>query len=260
MPMSEPSPNPLHTALQAVDAARRITKKYFRSDLEVDSKQDKSPVTIADQETEMAMKKLILDAHPDHGFFGEETGNYAEGFDWRWIIDPIDGTKSFATGKPTFGTLVALLHKNTPNIGIIDHAILDERWVGVKDQPTTFNGKPCHTSQVNHLEEATLYTTTIDMFNESGFEQYNNLAANIKFRAFGGDCYCYGLLAAGFTDIVCEADLKPYDFLAIVPVIEGAGGIISDWQGNSLTLDSGDQVLATANQQLHDAALEKLNQ
>ena len=249
----------LDIATQAADIARDITSRYFRSPLKVDSKQDKSPVTVADKEAENAIRTHILHAFPDHGFFGEETGNHTEGREWRWIIDPIDGTKSFATGKPTFGTLVALLHGDIPILGVIDHAILDERWVGVIDHGTHHNGRGCGTSEVQSLEKATIYTTTLDMFDENSLQHYSNLSKQCKFRAFGGDCYCYGLLASGYTDIVCEADLKPYDYLALVPVVEGAGGVISDWQGHPLSLDSGDQVLATANPTLHQTALAQLN-
>jgi histidinol phosphatase-like enzyme (inositol monophosphatase family) len=249
----------INTALAAVDKARLITGRYFRTKLEVDSKQDRSPVTVADRETEQAIADIIMQQHPDHGFFGEEGGDQSSAQEWRWIIDPIDGTKSFATGKPTFGTLVALLHEEIPVLGIIDHPALNERWIGIKDQVTTFNGAPCQVSQSETLAESTIYATTLDMFDDRSFDQYSKLSKACKFRAFGGDCYSYGLLASGFTDLVCEADLKPYDYFALVPVVEGAGGIISDWQGKSLALDSGDQVLASANSSLHQAAINQLN-
>ncbi len=205
------------------------------------------------------MRDLILGRHPDHGFFGEEGGDQSANKEWRWIIDPIDGTKSFATGKPTFGTLVALLHGDTPVLGIIDHAMLNERWTGVIGQPTTLNDEICATSEVIILEQATIYSTTMDMFDNQSFEQYSRLSEHCKFRAFGGDCYCYGLVASGYTDMVCEADLKPYDYFALIPVIEGAGGCISDWQGKPLTMDSGNQVIASANRTLHQVAVEQLN-
>jgi len=247
------------TALAAVDQAGAVTSRYFRTRLEVDSKQDRSPVTIADRETEQVISTIIMNAHPEHGFYGEEGGDQSNAQEWRWIIDPIDGTKSFATGKPTFGTLVALLHEETPVLGIIDHPALNERWIGIKGQPTTFNGVPCQTSRSANLAASTIYTTTLDMFDDQTFSQYSRLSKTCKFRAFGGDCYSYGLLASGYTDLVCEADLKPYDYFALVPVVEGAGGIISDWQGKTLTMQSGDQVLASANSSLHQAALEQLN-
>ncbi len=249
----------LTTALEAIDTARKITSKYFRTPLEIDNKLDQTPVTIADRETESAMRTLILGKHPDHGFFGEESGDQTDSQQWRWIIDPIDGTKSYATGKPTFGTLIALLYDELPVLGIIDHGALKERWIGIHGRPTTFNGTTCTTSSVQNLLQATIYTTTLDMFDQKSFNQYSKLSEECRFRAFGGDCYSYGLLSSGYTDLVCEADLKPFDYLALVPVVEGAGGIITDWKGNSLSLHSGDQVLAAANSTLHRAALERLN-
>ena len=248
----------IDTAIAALDAAGKITRRYFRSDIGVDIKPDQSPVTIADRETEHAMRSLILEHHPDHGFFGEETGDQTSDQEWRWIIDPIDGTKSFTTGRPTFGTLIALLHGDRPVLGMIDHVILGERWIGVDGQQTLHNGVPCEVSRASSLSAATLYCTTMDMFDRDSVGAFERLSTACRFRVFGGDCYSYGLLSSGFTDIVCEADLKPYDYLALVPVIEGAGGIISDWQGAKLSLESGDRVLASASRELHQAALAHL--
>ncbi len=249
----------LQTAIECADRARTITQHWFRANMEVVSKQDKSPVTIADEETERAIRDIILGNHPDHSFIGEETGKQMNDEDWQWIIDPIDGTKSFATGSPTFGTLIALLREGVPILGIIDHAILDERWIGVINKPTTHNGKECVTRNTRTLDKASIYATTLDMFNDHAFTQYNRLSKQCQFRVFGGDCYVYGLLSAGLTDIVCEADLKPYDYLALSTVVEGSGGVITDWQGDPLTLNSNDQVLACANESLHQAALAILN-
>ncbi|MEM7194448.1 MAG: inositol monophosphatase family protein [Pseudomonadota bacterium] len=248
----------IETAIQAVDQARLITARYFRSELAVDSKSDRSPVTVADQETEQALKNLILDRHPEHGFFGEESGTENTSAPWQWILDPIDGTKSFASGKPTFGTLVALLFENEPLLGIIDHGILDERWIGIKNRPTTFNGQPCATSKTSAVARSSLCVTTPDMFDESAMAAFDQLSCQCQFRVFGGDCHSYGLLASGHTEIVCEADLKAYDYLALVPVVEGAGGVISDWRGDPLNRDSGDRVLASANLSVHREAIQYL--
>ena len=258
--MNESIDQYLQTALEAADMAREITGRYFRAPLTVDNKADQSPVTIADQETEDAIRGLIAERHPSHGIFGEERGNQAAGHRWRWIIDPIDGTKSFATGRATFGTLIALLEEDTPVFGIIDQGILGERWIGRRGGATTFNGEACTTRRESRLEHCSIYSTTLDMFDDESLPLFRRLASRCQFRVWGGDCYSYGLLASGHTDIVCEADLFPYDFLALVPVVEGAGGIITDWQGNALTMDSGDRVLATANGELHEAALALLNE
>ena len=250
----------LETAIYAADQARSITGKWFRTDIEVESKQDKTPVTIADQQTEQTLKDIILSRHPDHGFFGEEGGQQLADAEWQWVIDPIDGTKSFATGMPTFGTLISLLHNQEPVLGIIDHGALDERWIGLKGSETTHNGKPCRVRSTDSLQNATVYTTTMDMFNEITSKQAQALTTSCKFRVFGGDCFVYGLLASGYNDLVCEADLKPYDYFALIPVITGAGGLITDWQGDALTMESRGEVLASGNESLHQQAIKKLNE
>ena len=249
----------VETAIAAADAARLVTARYFRARLDIVSKHDHSPVTIADHETEQIVKNLILDRHPSHSFLGEESGVTNNEDEWCWVIDPIDGTKSFATGNPTFGTLVALLHHDQPVIGVIDHMALDERWIGIKSQGTTRNGQPCTTSKVSQLTAASIYTTTLDMFSDQTLEQFNRLSRACQFRVFGGDCYGYSLLSSGFTELVCEALMNTHDYMALIPVIEGAGGIITDWQGNILTSDSNGQIIAAANQNLHRDALAKLN-
>lgn len=249
----------VQTAIEAADQARSVTQKWFRTDLKVTSKQDKSPATIADCETEQVIKEIVLQRYPEHSFFGEETGQQLNSEEWQWVIDPIDGTKCFATGMPTFGTLIALLHKQVPVIGIIDHPILDERWIGIQGYETTHNGKVCRTRSTDSLDNATVYTTSMDMFNEVSGKQADALAKSCQFRVFGGDCYSYGLLASGYNDIVCEANLKPYDYFASLVVVSGAGGIITDWQGNQLTLESNGEVLASANESLHQQAIAKLN-
>ena len=250
----------LDTALFAADSARQVTRKWFRLKMKVGSKEDRTPVTIADQETEAVVKNIILDRHPRHGFFGEESGQQFTDSEWHWVIDPIDGTKCFATGMPTFGTLISLLYEEKPVIGIIDHGILEDRWIGIKDAKTTHNGAICRTRNTTKIADASVYTTTMDMFDEHTGKQSENLTKNCRFRVFGGDCYSYGLLASGYNDLVCEADLYPYDYFALIPVILGAGGVITDWQGDHLGMQSNGQVLASANSTLHEQALEKLNQ
>lgn len=248
----------LQTALDAADIAREITARHFRTRLTVDSKQDLSPVTIADRETEEAIRALIQSRHPDHGIFGEEGGNQILDQHWHWIIDPIDGTRSFASGRPTFGTLIALMDARKPALGLIDQGILDERWVGVSGSGTTLNGKPCTTRRETRIGDCSIFATSPDMFDDEAMDRFRGLADRCQYLVWGGDCYSYGLLAAGYTDIVCEADLYPYDYLPLVPVVEGAGGVITDWDGNALSLDSGDRVLATANEELHHRALALL--
>ena len=249
----------LEVAIQAADAAREITLKYFRQPLEIVQKSDSSPVTIADQETEKLIRQIIADTFPQHGFYGEETGQTNIDQDWTWVVDPIDGTASFATGKPTFGTLIALCYQGIPQLGIIDHAALDERWIGIRGKQTTYNGKAVKTNaQKTTLAEVAAYVTSPRMFDEETLPRYLALADQCKFNVFGADCMAYGLLASGFAELVIEADLKPYDFMALVCVVEGAGGVITDWQGQDITLNTDDQILASANAELHQAALSTI--
>ena len=249
----------INVAIQAANAAREITLKYFRQPLEIIQKLDDSPVTIADRETEHLIREIIETAFPDHGFYGEESGQSNINKDWTWVVDPIDGTASFSTGKPTFGTLIALCYQGKPLLGIIDHAALNDRWIGIKGKQTTYNGNPVKANPDNtKLVSATAYTTTPKMFTSKTLLRYEAVANQCKFTIFGADCMAYGLVASGFTDLIIEADLKPYDFMAVVPVIKGAGGTISDWEGKDITLETGDQILAAANPQLHQAALLRM--
>lgn len=238
--------------------ARDITQNYFRRPHNISSKPDGTPVTIADLEIEKKARLMIAEQYPDHGVYGEEEGEENTHSEWLWVIDPIDGTKSFATGKRTFGCLIALLQDRRPVLGIIDMPALDERWLGIKDQPTLYNGQPCRTAETASLQDATLNATTPDMFSTDEWGVFSRMSEVVRFRQFGADCYAYGLLACGFTDIVLEAGLGRFDYLALVPVIEGAGGCISDWQGRPLTFDSAGQALASANETLHARALDFL--
>ena len=257
--MNSPPDEFIETAIDAADAARRVTAGYFRTGVSIVGKDDHTPVTIADREAEQCVKDLILERHPTHSFLGEETGAIDNRTEWRWVIDPIDGTKSFATGNPIFGTLIALLHHDRPVIGVIDHGALDERWVGIAGRATTHNGTPCATSTTQQLADGSVYTTTPDMFTGESLAQFNRLSGAFRFRVFGGDCYCYGLLSSGHTEAVCEAQMNAYDYMALVPVVEGAGGVITDWRGERLTSASDGRVLAAANTPLHRAALAYLN-
>lgn len=246
-------------AAELADAARRTVLPWFRQALTVEHKADASPVTRADRETEQCLRSLIRRHYPEHGVVGEEYADENGDRRYRWVIDPIDGTKSFISGMPTFGTLIALLDRNTPILGVIDMPALNERWLGVDQCPTTLNGQPCHTRDTRKLAEAILFATAPEMFRGEDQRRFERLAIAARLRRFGGDCYAYGLLAAGFIDLVVEADLKPYDFMALIPVIEGAGGMITDWQGKPLGMDSDGRVVAAATSALHDQVLKVLN-
>jgi inositol-phosphate phosphatase/L-galactose 1-phosphate phosphatase/histidinol-phosphatase len=206
------------------------------------------------------MRQLIAARFPTHGIFGEEFGREREGADFTWVLDPIDGTKSFISGVPLFGTLIALAYQGRPILGIIDQPILRERWIGASGHPTTFNGAAIRVRPCPALAVATVFSTSPDMFKGDDALAHARVAAGAKLMRFGADCYAYGLLAHGFIDLVIEASLKPYDFSAMLPIVEGAGGIASDWRGAPLTLASDGRVLVAGDRRAHEAALRLLAQ
>lgn len=244
----------LATTLAAV--ARRIAMRHFRTPIAVETKTDLSPVTLADRSIEAELKAIIEARAPDHGIFGEEHGAARDGARLVWVIDPIDGTKSFVSGLPLFGTLVALLDRGRPVLGMIDMPALAETWLGRQDAPTTLNGRPCRTRACRDLADAVLYTTSPEPFRGRDAAAFAALGAGVRMTRFGGDCYSYGLLASGHVDLVCEVGLQPYDYLPLVPVITGAGGVITDWSGAPLTMRSDGRVMAAATPDLHAKALD----
>lgn len=261
--MNEPCPAAfIALAERLADQSGAVLRRYFRQPIAVDAKADLSPVTIADREVEGVIRAGIEAAFPDHGIFGEEFGKARADAEYVWVIDPIDGTKAFMTGKATFGTLIALTRRGAPILGVIDQPVLRERWVGASGRPTTFNGTAITTRRCARLADASLYATTPQMFVGSDEAAFARLMKAVQYPLFGADCYAYGLLASGFTDLVCEASLQPYDYCALVPVVEGAGGRMSDWSGQPLTLQSHSEskgrVLATGDRALHDPALAAL--
>lgn len=234
-------------ANRLADAARAEIAPLFRStDIESEAKQDASPVTIADRNAEEAMRKLIEAEFSGDGIHGEEFG-VKEGVTGRqWVLDPIDGTTAFLAGRPIFGTLIALLVDGFPVLGVIDQAITGERWLGVAGEPTTFNGEPVTTRPCRELAQASIATTGPHYFSQAEGEIFMTLAAKTdhKRMVMGGDCYNYACLASGQLDVICEAGLKLHDFAALVPVVEGAGGMMCDWAGEPLHDGSDGRVLA----------------
>lgn len=249
-----------HLALaQALaDAAGAILRRYFRQPIAVDEKADRTPVTAADREAEAAMRQLIADAFPEHGILGEEMGASRAEADWVWVLDPIDGTKSFISGIPLFGTLIALAHRGRPVLGVIDQPVLRERWIGAAARPSTLNGAAIRTRACADLAHATLYATAPEMFAGADATAFQRLQSAVKLTRYGADCYAYAQLATGFIDLVVERDLKPYDFCALAPIIAGAGGSITDWQGSALDLGSDGRVIACGDARLAAAARARL--
>lgn len=249
----------LAMAHKLADAARPVLQSYYRQPLEIDEKGDASLVTDADRAIERTMRDLINAELPDHGILGEEYGPENLDAEYVWILDPIDGTKSFITGKPSFNTLIALCQNGKPILGVIDQAILDERWIGVSGQPTTLNGQVVRTRACEHLKDATIFTTGPDLFiEEKAIAGYKVAFGAARQPIYGIDSYGYGLIAMGFGDVLVESNLQPYDFCAAVPVIEGAGGVITDWNGDQLTINSGDLVIASGDARCHAEGLDVL--
>lgn len=241
------------------DLARESILPHFRTRLDMEHKADNSPVTAIDRNTEARIRQAITARYPQHGIFGEEHGSTEGEVNITWIIDPIDGTKNFLCGVPLFGSLISLLTNQTPVIGVIDLPALQERWVGAIDQPTIKNGRPCQTSNCQQLSQAKVGATTIDMFEGADLDKFNRASTAARFRCFGGDCSIYAHLASGHIDLVIEADLEPYDFFALIPVVEGAGGKITDWRGDKLDFQSDGRVIAAATPQLHAETLKILS-
>jgi inositol-phosphate phosphatase / L-galactose 1-phosphate phosphatase / histidinol-phosphatase len=227
------------------EAARGIIRGYFRRKIAVDDKSDLTPVTAADREAEAAMRALIEQRFPAHGIIGEEHGRVREDAESVWVLDPIDGTKSFICGIPLFGTLIAMTRRGRPVLGVIDQPILGERWLGATGRATTLNGEPVRTRQCPALDRATLFSTAPElMFRGPDAAGFAGLRRAVKLTRTGADCYAYAQLASGFIDLVVEGGLKPYDYCALAPVIAGAGGVITDWQGSALDLASDGRVIA----------------
>lgn len=246
-------------AARLADAARPIINQHFRAHLTVDRKSDDTPVTIADRDAETAMRRLIAERYPAHGIVGEEHGTQADNAELIWVLDPIDGTKAFIAGKPIYGTLIALVRDGIPILGVIDQPTLDERWIGATGFQTTFNGTPIQSRRCDGLDQAILNATSPDLFSGTDAVKFAQLRKSVWQTQFGGDCYAYGLLASGFIDLVVEADLKSFDFCALVPVVAGAGGAVSDWNGQAMTLNSDGRIIATGNPALLPRTVEILN-
>ena len=241
------------------DAAAGIVRRYYRAPVSVETKADTSPVTIADREAERALRDLIRRRFPEHGIDGEEFGAERPDAEFVWHLDPIDGTKSFITGRPLFGTLIGLSRAGRPLLGVIDQCILHERWVGVADGVTTWNDQVVRVRPCPKLDQAILYATSPLMF-QPGAERaaFERVAEAVRYPLFGSDCYAYGLVALGFADLIVEADLDAHDFMPLVPVVESAGGIMTDWQGRALTPASDGRIVAAGDPRLHAAALARL--
>jgi inositol-phosphate phosphatase/L-galactose 1-phosphate phosphatase/histidinol-phosphatase len=246
-------------AERLADVARKAIRPYFRTDHGIEHKSDSTPVTLADRAAEEAMRAILAEHRPLDGIVGEEFGIERGEASRCWVLDPIDGTRSFIAGRAIFGTLIALIEDGSPVIGVIDQPIQGERWIGVRGRPSRFNDMPCVTRSCSRLASAQLATTSPYLFTESGLAGFERLRSATRGLVLGGDCYAYATLALGQLDLVVEEGLKLYDFAALVPVIEGAGGLMRDWSGRPLDRDSDGRVVAAGDPALLEAALSMLS-
>ena len=248
---------------EVANAAAAVSLKYFKKNIGIENKGPKlgtnfDPVTIADKNTEKAIRELIRTRFPDHNILGEEEAEENKNSNFTWVIDPIDGTKAYITGVPTWGTLVSLHNGEKPIIGLLDQPYLKERFIGTPDG-TLMNGKPIKCRPCDDLFQATISTTDPLQLFDGPVEQdaFFRVASRAKLMRNGYDCYAYAMIAAGFMDVVIESGLAPYDISALIPIIEGAGGIVTNWQGGPA--DQGGQVLACGDKRLHEEVVELLN-
>lgn len=251
----------LAVAEQAIDQAAHIIRPFFRTSLETLIKEDESPVTLADQGAEQVIRRCLAHYFPHYDILGEEQPATSTGSRYCWVVDPLDGTRAFITGRPTFGTLIALLVEGKPVLGIINQPITGERWIGMANQPSRYTspfGGRIGTRSCAALEEAELSCTSPEMLESAPVPTWPALKKAVKRVSWGGDCYAYGLLSLGMLDIIAECDMKIWDWAALVPIIEGAGGLITDWKGQALTMHSNGTVIAVGDKKLHSSCISLL--
>lgn len=244
------------------DLSRPIIDRYFRALPDVMTKADSSPVTIADRSVEQALREAIAAQFPDDIIVGEEFGLSAalSGDDgagsgaYKWVIDPIDGTKAFVSGKPAFGTLVGVTHNDRPIAGLIDMPVLDETYVGTA-AGSVLNGTKLTASTVTAINDANIATTSPEAFSPQGLAAFNKISAQAKITNYGGDCHNFGLLAAGYIDAVIEDSLAPHDIMGVVQVMRGAGAIVTDFDGNDIDLATTSSLVCAGTAELHKAIL-----
>jgi myo-inositol-1(or 4)-monophosphatase len=236
---------------------------FFRTSLSIDNKStshDFDPVTEADRAAEAVMRRLIKANFPQHGIVGEEFGSEREDAEYVWVLDPIDGTKSFIAGFPIWGTLIALLHQGTPVFGMMHQPFIGERFSGDSGSAHYSGSAGTRKLAVRRcpsLNEATMFTTSPLLMNAADRAAFNRVEEAVRLTRYGGDCYSYCMLAAGHLDLVIETELKPYDIAALIPIITGAGGIVTTWDGKPA--QSGGRIIAAGDSRVHEAALKLLN-
>lgn len=236
---------------------------FFRTALGVDDKNAGGrfdPVTAADRAAEQAMRELIRRHFPGHGIIGEEFGNVQSNAEYVWVLDPIDGTKSFIAGMPVWGTLIGLTRLGEPVFGMVHQPFMRERFTG-DGVAAQYRGpageRDLHVRPCASLADAILFTTSPLLMNEADRAVFQRVEKLAKLSRYGGDCYAYCMLAAGHVDLVIETELKAHDIVPLIPIIRGAGGIVTSWDGGPA--EAGGRVVAAGDKRVHAAAMELLN-
>lgn len=248
-------PELVEHAVLLADEADRMLRTRISEAASARFKPDRSFVTDLDLSIERRLRSMIAEACPDHGVIGEEQAATRADAEWTWVLDPIDGTAAFVAGMPVYGTLIALCHEGVPVIGVMSFPATGDRWLGVKGRPTRHNGEPCATRRGDDLANAIQAVMSPDFFDPRETQALDAVTAATAWRIYGGSAFSYGRLASGGIDITVDTRLQIHDYLPFVPVIEGAGGIITDWQGAPLTIRSGPRVVAAGDERRHAATL-----
>lgn len=234
-----------------------VIRQYFRTEISVDKKKDLSPVTIADKKAEELMREEIMKNFPEHGIIGEELGIHNKDAEYKWVLDPIDGTKSFICGTVVFGTLIALMKNERPVLGVFNQPVLNEFLIG-DNESCSLNGEDVHVKPAGDLSEAVLLTTDhLNVEKYQDIEKFNKLTKSVKLYRNWGDCYGYYLLTTGFADIMIDPVMSIWDLMALVPIVKGAGGVITDYKGNDAV--TGSSVIASSSDAIHKAVLKILS-
>jgi histidinol phosphatase-like enzyme (inositol monophosphatase family) len=248
------------SAASMTDVSGELIRTHQQNPFDIEIKDDGSPVTSVDKAAEMSIRNIIAELHPDHGIIGEEYEPSAADSEFVWVIDPIDGTLPFLAGFPVFGTLIALLHNGTPVLGVIDMPMTRERWIGGSNLPSTHNGKPVRTRVCENLATASMSTSNPDFYDDASVPALKRMQRATRLSIYGGSCMAYGQIASGRIDVGMDVQFDVFDYLALVPIINGAGGIITDWNGDALDIKSGDRFIAAGDERTHAEALQVLSQ
>ncbi len=246
-------------AHQLADADGAVLKKYFRTGVASEAKVDESPVTRADREAEQAVRDLIEATYPDHGIHGEEFDTVRGDAEWLWLVDPLDGTKSFLKGKPTFGLLIGLAHHGRYVLGVIDQPITGDRWLGADGHGTSHNGQQVKTRPCSELSNAVMAAVGWDTATEADEPKISPLRRKARWLMFGLECIAYGMMANGTLDLAIDADLGIDDIAALEPVVRNAGGVLTDLKGGTVDTTYAGRILASGDPRLHEQAVRLLD-